>query len=533
MKKEKTFPLIDLLSQTGAPIFGVAGTHIMKLLREISRAGLEKNYYPAGTELSAGFMATGFARANGRAAFCLLTPGPGFLISSTAMLECAMKATPVVFLSGQVSSHVMGKGGKALHEFPGQKNAASALMEATYFPSSPEEVDRMARMAVTGSLSIPFAPAYLEIPSDFMSEYERERPLKIEPPSSYPSPDEAAISIALETIKESKQPVILAGHGALMGTPAGSIASFAERIGAPVVSTISGKGVLSEWHGLSAGVYASIPGRELFERSDLLISLGTSFSYMSTQNREAPFPERIINVNCLDRPPLLPGCHITHVKAALPDFINMVNSRYKGEIREGHRGLETMKDGARERARKDFPLEIACVEAVERAMGKDDLIFTDPTILSYWMRHFFRVRGEKCYFYPSGSNSLGFALPAAAGALSSSVSRRAIVVTGDGNFAYVQGDLPIIGRSKYPITIILSNDGGYGVLRHWSGWKNAFPLGVRLPVPDFRKICQANGIEYNITHRPEELEKALKEKRGASVRLIELKGDFSPPWTLL
>ncbi len=534
MGKTLAFPFVGILERTGAPVFGVAGTHVMRLLREISRAGLGNLYVPARTELCAGYMATGYSRATGGVSFCLLTPGPGFLIGSCAMLEAKVKGTPVVFVSGQVHRDARGLGAKALHEFEGQAASATSIIDAAFFPEGPSEADRLLADAVRASLSPPVKPSYVELPVDVLTHYEPAAPAPDLTPRKPAPPSPDMVKGAENLINRARRPVILAGYGAIFPGCGEKLLRLAETIDAPLFTTITAKGAIPETHRLAGGVYRQATAREVMGKGDILIALGTSFSLISTGNRKGPFPPEIVHVNLDPSPPVLPGTKVHHLQCTAEDFLAAVDPHGN----EGGSELPGILAKARREhlrlAHASYPSETAYVATMEEKIPGDAHVFTDPTIISYWMRYLFGSKAPGLYHYPSGSNSLGFALPAAIGALTASRVERAYVITGDGNFPYFAAELQTAAEYPLDITVILFNDSGYGVLREWEKWGGLEKIGVNLKNPDFGNICAASGIDYNRADSPEELGVVLestKKRRGTA--LIEVRQDLLPPWKVL
>lgn len=533
MGKTGHFPFIEILRNTVAPVFGVAGTHVMRLLREISRAGLRHRYIPATTELSAGFMATGYSRSTARLSFCLVTPGPGFLIGAAAMLEAKMKGTPVVFLSGQVHSDERGRGAKALHEFPGQPLVASLMTGDTFFPASPDEVNRSVARAVKNSLSVPLKPSYVELALETLLRYEGPGDRLDLDPVIPPSPRPDLLQKCASLIEDSEKPVILAGYGALFPGCGGDLLSMAEKLKAPLVTTITAKGAIPETSFFSGGVYRNDTARHIMGQGDLLIALGSSFSLLSTGNRKGPFPRKIINVNVDPSVPDLPGTEILHLACSVADFLQKIEFKEK----KRKNGLLKITSDARRQqgdfARKQYPKEMAYTDVLEKALPEEAMIFTDPTIMAYWMRYFFKSKVPGTYHYPSGSNSLGFAFPAAVGGLIGIPEGKGFVITGDGNFPYFAGELKTAHEKKLDLTILLFNDSGYGVLREWSKWGVVERIGVNLENPDFRKVCHAHGMEYNRADCPEDLLGILEKTKRGGTSMIEIRDKLLPPWKVL
>jgi acetolactate synthase-1/2/3 large subunit len=534
MGKEKRFPLTGIIEKMGFPVFGVAGTHIMRILGDFSSKTGKVEYISARTELCAGFMSVGYSRTHGSASICLLTPGPGFLVGTAAMLEAGMKGSPVIFISGQIHEEVRGKGGKALHEFENQLETARGILKNACFASTGEEADRIFLEAVRRGMGTPPSPFYIEVPQEAMIPYNVDFPIEIPSPDNGPTHSRETHDEIWKTLEKSKHPVIFAGLGTLSAESRGSLSSFSEAIGAPVVTSISGKGAIPEESPHSGGVYRDGVGGKLLRDCDLLIGLGTGYTFLSTGNRKCPLPSRLIHVNPEGHPPSPEGVEVIHFPGRVESFLTSfenIKSVDNGKWREAP--FELVRE-TRKKAEDAFPREMEYIQVMEESIPRDGWIFTDPTIISYWMRYFFRVNGCGHYLYPSGSNSLGFALSAAIGSLTNTSERRAFVITGDGNFPYCAMELGTAVERNSPITLILFNDGGYGVLREWRKWGSQDRVGVDLLNPDYRNICEGYGIEYNRVRSPVELAANIDRTEGDNgIRFLEVEETLLAPWPIL
>ncbi|RMG61582.1 MAG: thiamine pyrophosphate-binding protein [Deltaproteobacteria bacterium] len=524
-------PFVRTLGEVRPPIFGVAGTHVMRFLKFLSEHGLSDLYRPAGTELGAGFSAVGWSRVTGKASLCLLTPGPGFLIGAAAIHEAAQKGTPVIFLVGDIPKEHREGRGKSLHELLPQGDIARLLTGAYFRVTSPRDGDSILRKCLEFATRVPRRPAVLEVPVDILTPYAGEEG-SVDFHHNEPPPDEDRTGEALRLLKESRSPAVLAGYGCFTPPVSGLVEKLCGSLEAPLFTTVSGKGIVSEEREWVSVLTPSV-AKGVLEEADLLIVLGSVLSYSSTFNRSIRLPEKVVVVSAGGEEISYPGREVLRVRVTVERFIEQVlgekiekSSSIREKLSENRKRLE-------ERARESFPREMEYVSVLERAVPEGDLLFTDPTILSYWMRYFFRVRTPGSYHYPWGTNSLGFAVPGLRGAITAKPGKRGTVVTGDGNLPYSLQEINLAARENIPATIIVINDGGYGVLRDWRGWKGASPLGVDLPPLPLEAFCRDAGVEYNRATSPEELSAALSGRGRGGTRIVEVFDRLRPPWSVL
>ncbi len=525
------------MGKLSLPVFGVAGTHVMRFLKGLAEEGLSHLYHPSSTEIAGGFAAVGYSRTSGKPSLCLLTPGPGFLMGAAAIHEARMKGTPVIFLVGQVASSQLREWGKALHELPDQEEMGKLLAAKLIRVDSAEEANRALLEALVHCGTIPPSPAVVEITVDALKPHEFTQPTYASKgdSSTPPTPGVGELEKALRLVEEAKAPIIYAGYGCLT-PPAGKLLEvLSAKLEAPVFTSISGKGAIPDTINGAAGVITPKVLREVAPKSDLMIALGTVLSHTSTFNRTAPLPARCLLISLEDRTPSYTGVDVTHLRMPVLSFLEAaakVNaSRGSGLVEEAAKARRKLM----EEAEASFPAEMGFLRAIIESVPQGTPVFTDPTIISYWGRYFFPVAEPGTYHYPWGSNSLGYAVPAAAGASAANPVKRKLVITGDGNIPYCAMELALIRNKNLPITILVFSDRGYGVLRKWRGWKSTPPIGVDLPEMPLSHICEGIGMDYNRCDSPSGLGEALKKffNGGTGPNLIEVTADLTPPWSIL
>jgi acetolactate synthase-1/2/3 large subunit len=297
----------------------------------------------------------------------------------------------------------------------------------------------------------------------------------------------------LDAIAVSERPLIWAGGGA---RDAGDgIAALATQVGAPVVTTYQARGVIPADHPLLVGAPPHEPAViDLIERADLAIVVGSDLDAMNTMAWRLPLPDRrvAINIDAVDA-----------TKNYSMDAALTSDARVAGLIaqavpaREPWAGdlaalVKRLRDEMR--ATPETAESIAFLEHTEAALPADAVVFADMCIPGYWLAGHYRVRAARSLHYPMGWGTLGFAFPAAIGAAAAvqGEGRQVVSVSGDGGMLFAIGELATAAQEGLPLTAVVVDDGGYGMLRY--GHDPDADFGTELATPDFAAVARGFGI---------------------------------------
>jgi 5-guanidino-2-oxopentanoate decarboxylase len=241
--------VMKLLSAYGVEtVFGMAGTMTLELYRGIAHTGIR--HVQCRNEQGASLMADGYARATGKPGICTIIGGPGVTNAATGIAQAYCDSQPMLVLSGASPSLTHGKGWGAVHELDDQAAVTAGFTAFSAMVRSPEELPELIARAFAVFRGSRPRPVHLSVPRDVLP-----MPVEVEWKDrrvpSLPMPDPAAIEEAADRLAEAKRPLILVGGGAV-GTRE-SLTDIAEHIGAPVLATNAGKGILPNSHPLSLG----------------------------------------------------------------------------------------------------------------------------------------------------------------------------------------------------------------------------------------------------------------------------------------
>jgi acetolactate synthase-1/2/3 large subunit len=478
--------LVAALERAGVEVvFGLPGVHNLPAWAALRTSPIR--LVGVRHEQAAVYAADGYARATGKVGVALVTTGPGAANTLGATGEAWASRSPVVVIATDIPSSLKRPGivGGALHEAADQRALFSTVTKATFRLNSPGSVER----AVYEALEAPRRPAFVEIPTDklartgpswdvgeFAPEVVEEQPVGVDD--------------ARQLLAESWKPLIVAGGGALDAGP--EVAELARRLGAPVLTTYGSRGLLGRDDPRAVGLPPHLPAiGELWEACDVLIAIGTDLDGMNTMNWRLPRPPKVmaLNVDAADAS-----------KNYVPDVV-VVGDAAAGARALAHglppadapvwADLVTARRRARGALRGDHPHELAFLETFARVVGDDVTVVADMCIPGYWLAAAHQPSGPRRFQYPMGWGTLGYAFPAALGA---AIAGPTLSVSGDGGFLFACGELATAKQEGLPLTALVVDDGGYGMLRFDQRHAGAEPYGVDLVTPDFVKLADSFGI---------------------------------------
>jgi acetolactate synthase-1/2/3 large subunit len=489
--------VVEALEALGAEVaFGVPGIHSLAIWEAVRTSSLRA--IGSRTELSAGFMADGYARSSSRPAPVLLSTGPGALNSLTALMEAASSHVPVIAIASQVPRNLIGRGRGYLHDLPDQlASFAPIVKHAVRAESAAAIVDLLAE-GWKIALTPPSGPVYVEIPVDVLTGPGGRAPVgELDADPVRHAPGAASVEAAAQLLANAERPVIWAGGGVLRSGARRELRAVAELLQAPVATTYMGKGALADDHPLAAGCGCDEAAfQELLEDADVVLCIGTELGAETTRQYKLRFSGQLIQLDAAPERmgatypglPLVGDAKMTlralletlaprQASSDAPERVARLRSRIRA-------GLEAQESDA----------ELALLAAIEQALPADALSAWDMTILGYWAAPHMRLVGEQQFLYPLGSGTLGYAWPAAIGASVANPGRTVLAVVGDGGFQYVLTELGTARQHAVDAKLLLIDDGGYGILREYQREAYGETTAADLVQPDFAAVAEAFGV---------------------------------------
>ncbi len=505
-------------------VFGIVSVHNIPIYDAISRLG---GITPVAVrhEQGAAHAADGYARATGRLGVAITSTGPGAANAMSGLYEAAFASSPVMMITGQIESRFYGKGKGFLHEAERQLDMLRAVTRRAESVRAaidiPSTIVRVATDAMTGRPQ----PVAVEIPIDL--QYASVDVPIPDPITQWPrvAPDLSALDLAAAALRDAERPLVWAGGGVISSGASAELVSLAERMRAPVLTTVHGRGAIPEDHDLCLGAtIGHTVVSDLVEEADVVLAVGTRFAAADTKQWTLDIPGKLVHV---DADPGVIGRNyapavgvIGDAKLVLDGLLERLEETRTDET-FAQRALQA-RDHTRAQNRKLIGSDYETIMDVIRSeLPRDANIVRDATVPAYlWGDRLLPVYEPRTSMHPT-SAAIGPGLPLAIGAAIGS-EHKTVLIAGDGGFMLSLGELATAVQYDVPLCVCLFNDGGYGVLRAiQAGQFEGRTTGVDLATPDFAALARAMGMRG-------ESVKATAEFREAFAKAVASDG----PWVL-
>ena len=491
------------LEDAGVEIaFGLPGVHNLPLWRELN--GSPIRLVGVRHEQTAGYAADGYARASGRLGVALTTTGPGAANTLAAVGEAWASRQPILVIATDIPSTARRPGvwRGVLHEATDQAAMFMPVVKEAIRVHSADEIGPAVARAARTALEAPARPVYVEIPTDLLNA--ESRVVKGSDPLSGGDsrgltpiePDAGQLARASELLERARRPLVWAGGGALQSGAGEAVARLAERLVAPVILTYSASGLLPPGHPCLVEAPPHVPEvGALWDEADVVVAVGSDFDAMMTQGWKMPQPPHLValNVDPTDasknyRPDVVIEADAARTAAALADRLGE-----RGGLGALERRLKELGRTVRTRIADEEPEARAFLDAIELALPDDAIVVCDMCIPGYWLGGFHRTPAPRKLSYPLGWGTLGCAFPQGLGAALAGAGP-AVSISGDGGFLYACGELAAAKQENIPLTAVIVEDGGYGMIRYDQDLHGDPREGVDLTNPDFVALAAAFGI---------------------------------------
>ena len=490
-------------------VFGLPGVQIYHALDGLAKEpGIR--FITTRHEQATTYMADGYARAGGGIAAALVVPGPGLLNAASGIGTAYSASSPMMVVSGQINSDLIGKDVGVLHEVRDQLSTVATITKWRAEVRQAADVPQAVHQAFLELRSGRPRPVAIEIPPDVLSQ---EGDVELLEPGVFPPPagDPAALEEAANALANSARPIIWAGGGVITAGASAALCALAELLQAPVITTGEGKGAISDAHYLSLGVARgpTDPLRELFRASDVVLAVGTRFATAMAD----------------------PGQQVVQVDID-PEEIGRNHERTMGVVADARVALEQLcalvgQNGQERPSRREEAEDVRAkhhdaatvrepqasfVRALRAAMPDDGVLVAGMTQVGYYSRPNFPVYHPRTYLTSSYFGNLGYAYPTALGAKVACPDKAVVAVSGDGGFLFNSQELATAVLHGIGAIAVVFKDDAYGnVLRDQENRFDGRVVGARLHNPDFVKLAEAYGADGVRAHDAQELERALAQ----------------------
>ena len=511
-------------------VFGLPGGQTYGLFDALAQYERPTQVINSRHEQGVAYMALGYAASTGRPGVFSVVPGPGVLNAGSALVTAYATNSRVLCLAGQVPSQHIDHGWGMLHEIHDQLGILRRLTKwAKRIPSgadAPKMVAEAFRQLHTGRA----LPVALEMSPDVM-EGDCEATL-LDPASSYEvnKPDPDAVKEAARILGSARNPIIIAGPGAL--DAGAELKRVAEMLQAPAAANFNAKGVIDERHYLGISLPAA---HALWGDADAVLAVGTRFTEPELEwGLDDSLP--VVRLEADDsafsrgRAPTVALC--ADAGAGLTDLAEALEGTNRKRESRRKELLGLKRRFAREFARNNAP-QVAVLEVVREELPEDGFLVDEVTQMAYTSWFAFPSYRARHYVSSNFQGNLGYGYPTALGVQAAHRDRKVVAFAGDGGFLYAGAEMATAKRHGLNVVVIVFSNDAYGNVRRdqaqrYSG--RVFASG--LTNPDFKAMAESFGLEAWRARTPEELRKALREALEADAPgLIEMPVSEMPsPW---
>ncbi len=520
-------------------VFGIPGVHNLAIYDALFRQDGPDPiaHVLARHESGAAFMADGYARSSGRVGVVVVTTGPGATNVLTPLAESYAGSQPIVVVTSDVASADIGREVGALHEVTNQiecfrpvTRMAETLTRAADVPTTIAGAFELLRTGRPG-------PIALSIPHDFL--FGKTAGVVRGGAGRRPPCHVTEIADAARRLAAARRPLIIAGGGVVSAGAETALVALARRLGAPVITTVMGRGAISErdplWHAVLPNGRAREPA---IREADVVLAIGCRFAARSTQGL-------VLKLS------FAPDQTLIHLDID-PGVIGKLFKPQLGIVGDAKHGLTRLLDALGEGTASP-EWDRAALADVKRATGpwwtvdaarllailrdvlpEDGIFVNDQSGVNYLAEWKWPVLRPRTFLYPVGSAVLGYAVPAAIGAQIANPGTAVLAAMGDGGFMFSVNELATAVKYRLPIVFLVVNDARYGAIKWLQERMFEGRWGeTELANPDFVKLAESFGARGVKVKGLDDLADAIRAGFAAGgPTLVELNVVIDPPWNV-
>ena len=534
-----------LIEQNVGTVFGFPGGAVLPIYDELYKRQDRIQHVLTAHEQHAGHAADGYARASGKTGVCIATSGPGATNLVTPIATAYMDSSPVVFITGNVPQSLMGTDSFQEADISGM---TMPVTKHNYLVTRVEKLADTIREAFYIAGSGRPGPVLIDIPKDVQiaeTEYEPVLgdalipKLSAKHPTAQLRPEgealerykvkvEPRLEKAAQLIAEAHKPLIYCGGGVTISGAEDELAAFADRIDAPVVSTLMGLGALPADNPRMLGMlgmHGTHAANIAMQRCDLLIAVGVRFSDRALGNAETFAAQaKVLHID-IDRAEINKNVSTTlHITGDARIVLELLLARVSPK---SHEQWMRQARSMMEEYLSDELFEPRKILRQMAAIAPEMTVATDVGQHQMWTAQHFPFLRPRQLITSGGLGTMGFGLGAAMGAAASDPEGRPVaLVTGDGSFRMNLTELSTIGYYGIPVIIVIFNNGTLGMVRQWQTlfFGHRYSQTTLDRGPDFMKLADAYGLSGTRVHTVEAFtaafRKAVEEKKPCIIECM-------------
>ena len=515
-------------------VFGIPGAHMYDLNDALAQHNNTLRFVTTRHEQGAGYMAFGYAKSTGRVGTYTVVPGPGVLNSGAALCTAYGATAPVLCLTGNIMSHLIGQGRGQLHELPDQLALLRGLTKWAERINHPSEAGTVMAQAFQQLRSGRVRPVAVETPWDVFGQRAPVRAIEMLAPLPPPLPDPDSVQAAARLIAAARKPLIMVGAGALHAGD--EILELAQRLQAPVTAHRSGKGIVGEHlpYGLSMGA-----AYDWWQDCDLLIGIGSRLELQHMRWRWMPpgLKTLRIDIDPTEMVRLKPTIGLVTDAAlgtrallqALDGLLTALPSRLEALIACKQRDLAALQA---------LQPQVGYLQVIRDVLPRDGFFVEEIAQIGFAARLAFPVYSPRQYVTCGYQDNLGFGFNTAMGVKVANPDKVVISVNGDGGFMFGVQELATAVQYGINVIAVVFDNASFGNVRRdqTERYDSRF-IGAELRNPDFVKLAESFGARAERVSSPAGLRGALERSIAADVPAVIVvqseRGSDASPWPFL
>jgi len=513
--------VIETLTALGAKtVFGIPGQHALGLFDALSRSTLE--FVSSRVENNSAFAADGYSRATGEVGVLFLSTGPGALTSLAGLQEAYATGVPMIVIASQIPLDGLGARRKGmLHQLDDQKASAANVTKFQQTVHHASGIPSAIQDAWARAITVPMGPVWVEVPQDVLLAQVMVPPVQDALAEAYEHPPrEELIREAVNWLSLADRPAIIAGGGVRRAGGQAELLAVAETLQAPVLSSPGGNGAFPWNHELSLQSWVEDRhATQIMEDADVLLVIGSALGEVTSNYFTLEPRGKMIQIDAEPRV-LESNTPALGIRADAREALKFLDRQlhaagfaprasWHGQspvqvVAQTLEKIQARLDG------QDLAKERKFMADIRAAVPARMQTFWDMTIAAYWGWSCWDAK-EGQFHSAQGAGGLGFGFPSAIGG-AIGTGQRVLAVSGDGSSMYSIAELATAKQHQAPVTWLIVDDGGYGILREYMEGAFGKATATELARPDFVALAQSFGVparEVAVEQIGDALEEAL------------------------
>lgn len=512
-------------------IFGIPGVQLDYASNGLSTVADQITFINARHEQTTTYAADGYSRSTGRIGVALVVPGPGMLNAGAGLVTALACSSKVLLICGQIPSHAIGRNYGLLHEIPDQSGILETLCRSSTLVTDAGQVAGAVHGAMVRLHNGP-GPVAVEVPPDILAAATDGPTIGAEPAGTPPAGPAADLAAAADVLSEAERPVIYAGGGAVAAGTWDELPRLAEVLGAPLVSSMNGKGSFDNRH---PSAFLPLASKELLARADAVLFIGSRAVDTRGNLTRVAEGAKTLSLNtdpgAFSEPRAFDVSILGDARTGVLALLDQLDGERSPWLHDA--------DDVRGRMMADLaPLEpqLSYAAALRDAMPDDGVLVNELTQVGYVSRFTYDVRHPRSYLDPGYQGTLGYGYPTAIGAAVGNPDRPVVSVNGDGGFGYGMAEMSTVMNHDIPLVGVVFRDDAFGnVQRMHKQQFDGVYLGTELKNPDMLALASAFDMTGYRANSPEEFRAALSTAIDArEPALIDVPlGELPDPWSIM